>query len=161
MSLDKDGLEIELDFNEPLDVSSGDEPDLLAVQLNLDQFKNENGKGLQESLVKYFQIPPQIATQAEADAVDVTCDATQASSQSLLGVNFLANLLLAGSLSQVWSMINGLQIVSVLPFFNAKTPGNVSFFNEFVNNLASFDFVDVNYLTLSYLYFPETEPLPF
>ena len=51
-SFNKDGFEIELDFNDRLDVSSGDEPDLIAMQLNLDEFSSENGKGMQESVVK-------------------------------------------------------------------------------------------------------------
>lgn len=57
-------------------------------------------------------------------------------------------------------MINGLQIVAILPFFDAKSPGNVNAFNKFVNDLASFDFFDFNQFTVSNFYFPEVDSLP-
>ena len=91
--------------------------------------------------------------------VETTGDAALASSESLLGGNLLINLLLAGSLGQVWSMVNGLQIVSILPLMNVKSPGNANTFNLSVNELASFDFVDFESFTLSLVYFPESDPV--
>lgn len=55
-------------------------------------------------------------------------------------------------------MVNGLQIVTTLPFFNVKSPGNVNSFNKFIADLASFDFIDMNFITVAFFYFPETEP---
>ena len=48
-----DGFEIQLNFTSPLQISSGEEPDLLLIQLDLSDFEDENGNKLPESVVKY------------------------------------------------------------------------------------------------------------
>jgi len=48
-----DGFEIQLNFTSPLEISSGEEPDLLLIQLDLRNFEDENGNKLPESVVKY------------------------------------------------------------------------------------------------------------
>ena len=40
ISVDSDAIEIKLTFNDPLQISEGDEPDLLFIQLELDEFKD-------------------------------------------------------------------------------------------------------------------------
>lgn len=57
ISLDGDGFELQLNFTNPLFVSSGDEPDLLLIQLDLSSFEDENGNSLPSSVVKYMPIP--------------------------------------------------------------------------------------------------------
>ena len=57
ISLNENGLELQLDFPSPLKVSTEDDPDLLLVQLDMSQFKDQNGNSLPDSLVKYVPIP--------------------------------------------------------------------------------------------------------
>ena len=81
-----------------------------------------------ESVVKYIEIPSQIASQSEAQNVDTATTATQDSAVTAMGSNFMVNLLLAGSMDQVWSFLNHLQIVELIGLFNIKQPGNMSAF---------------------------------
>ena len=53
LSLDSSGFEIQLNFTSPLQVSAGEEPDLLLIQLDLSDFEDENGNKLPASVVKY------------------------------------------------------------------------------------------------------------
>ena len=46
VSLDSNGFEIKLNFTNPIAISADDEPDLLLLQLDLSQFKDQNGKSL-------------------------------------------------------------------------------------------------------------------
>ena len=55
-------LGFRLNFTEPLQVSTGEQPDLLLVQLELSQYVDRNGKSLPNSLVKYVEIPRQVAS---------------------------------------------------------------------------------------------------
>ena len=41
MNLDSDGIDVKLDFRNPLTVSKGDEPDQLFVQLELSDLKTK------------------------------------------------------------------------------------------------------------------------
>ena len=73
--------------------------------------------------------------------------------------NLAFNILVSGSLTMIWSMIEGLQIVNHLPLFSVKSPGNVNFFNKFVMELTGFNFVDTEDLTEYLLYFPEMDAM--
>ena len=48
---------MQIKFNNPVAVSTGDEPDLLLIQIDMSSFEDENGQKLKESLVKYLPIP--------------------------------------------------------------------------------------------------------
>ena len=54
LSLDNDGIDIDLSFHSPYNVSAGDDPDLLLLQLNLGDYKSEQGINQPESVVKYI-----------------------------------------------------------------------------------------------------------
>ena len=53
--------------------------------------------------------------------------------------NFVVNIALGASLSQLWSMINGLQLCTHLPLFNMKCPSNTTFLLRFLIDIANFD----------------------
>ena len=81
------------------------------------------------------------------------------SSKSSIGGNLIINILMKGSLGQVWKMIEGLQVVSHLPLFDLKSPGNVNAFNEYFAEIASFKIIDVTGITADIFYFPEMDSL--
>ena len=57
LEIDGNGFEIKISFNNPLYISTGDEPDLVLIQIELGEFKDSNGQSLPLSVVKYIQIP--------------------------------------------------------------------------------------------------------
>ena len=81
------------------------------------------------------------------------------SSKSAIGGNFIINILLSGSLSKVWDMIEGLQVVSHMPLFNIKSPGNVNAFNIYFAEIATFNLIDTTGFTADIFYFPEMDSL--
>ena len=72
-----------------------------------------------------------MASQKEAELIDAAGNAAQASSNAALASSVVLQVLLAGSMSTVWAMINGLQIVEILLLFDVHTPGNVTTFIGF------------------------------
>ena len=123
----------------------------------MNEFTDENGKSLPSGLVKYIQMPRQIASQGEAEQVEQNANVASSASTSAAGFNLFVQILLAGSLHNLWEMINGLQVVENLPLFHVKTPGNVSSFMEKFENLTDFDFFDLKKVTRSIMYFPEVD----
>lgn len=85
--LDSDGLELWLYFNDAIQVSQEDNPDLLFIQIELNEFTDKNGNSLPESLVKYIEIPRQIASVEEVELVEDTADAFGDASTGVLTSN--------------------------------------------------------------------------
>jgi len=57
VSIDKGGIDIKLNFADPVSISSGDQPDVLVLQLDLGGIKGANGNNMPTSVVKYLGIP--------------------------------------------------------------------------------------------------------
>ena len=70
LEIGPDGVSFSLNFTNPIYVSSGDEPDLLLVQINLSEFKDAEGNSLPETVIKYISIPTQMSSLEEAEQVE-------------------------------------------------------------------------------------------
>ena len=72
--------------------------------------------------------------------------------------NGLMNLLLQGSLNQVWGMINNMQVVIVTPLMSVNFPGNaLLLYNKFIT-VATFDFLPTDDIYIYLWDFPDDEP---
>ena len=63
-----------------------------------------------------------------------------------MGASFATNILMSATLSQVWSLVNGLQIIVHLPLFNCKFPSNAQVFMEGLISIATFEIVPESYV---------------
>ena len=52
------------------------------------------------------------------------------------------------ALNYLWGMINGVQILSIMPLVDCDMPGNAQSFFMQIYKIASFDLVDVSFLTI-------------
>ena len=129
-SIGEKGLEIKLKFKDAASVSQGDYIDTVYLQMELSEFEDSNGQKLQESIVKQYKIPAQIADEEEAEAVESQSESLYLFTQGASFTNAIICLILSASLYQLLGMINGLQIVTHLAFFNVKLPGNANLFNQ-------------------------------
>lgn len=69
------------------------------------------------------------------------------------------NILVSGSLQKALSMLEGLQVVTHMPMFDAKMPGNVNAFNEVLAKTVKFDVVESTEATGEIFYVPETDSI--
>ena len=58
-----------------------------------------------------------------------------------LAGNAVLNLLLAGSLNQVWGMVNNMQIVLHTPLMNLQFPANAFLIYDMMISVATFDII--------------------
>ena len=56
-------------------------------------------------------------------------------------------------------MVNGLQVVVHMQFFNIKSPGNVNLFIGFFSELSNFDVIDTSEYTNMIGYVPEMDAI--
>ena len=82
------------------------------------------------------------------------------STSAILSTNFVANMLLGGSLSQLWSALNCQQMISHFPLFTLlKFPENASSLNEYFLRIIQFNFIDTAQIIDRYIFdLPEAEP---
>ena len=102
-----------------------------------------------------IEIPRQIPSEEEAAAIESGGESTEVGSSSVMGGNFILNLILAASLNQLWSMLNGLQLSTHMGLFNLKFPSNANFLLDFMVNVATFDFMPVEAIWF-FFDFPES-----
>ena len=108
------------------------------VQLDLSQYEGVNGLS-PLPIVKVVQIPRQSASEKQAEFVSEAGSQAQEVSSYAIGSNLVVDLLMAGSMSQIWGMIEGIQVASFVQLFEVKTPGNVQAFLEFFEQITSFE----------------------
>ena len=105
---DESGLDFKLKYKDPLEVSQNDIPDKVKLRLNLNSFTDEYGQSLGNDTTLIVEVPRQIPSEEEADALEKGGETSEATSSSVMGGNFIVNLILAASLNHLWSMLNGL-----------------------------------------------------
>ena len=57
------------------------------------------------------------------------------------------NIVLSSALSLLWGMINGLQILAMLPLLNVSMPGNAQFLFSQIYAIAAFNILPVDVIT--------------
>jgi hypothetical protein len=66
-----------------------------------------------------------------------------------------ANLILAGSLQKIWSLVNSLQLIMYFPLLNITFPTNAKYFYSIILPLSSLELIPQKYTTE--LFFTITE----
>jgi hypothetical protein len=72
--------------------------------------------------------------------------------KGILAGNIVINFLMSSALNFLWGMINGLQILAIMPLVDCKTPGNAQLLYMQIYNIASFNLIDVSVLTAKISY---------
>ena len=69
------------------------------------------------------------------------------------------NTLLGASLGAVFGMINALQIIIILPLFDASMPANAGMVFKYLTKIAAFDVFEIGDYVDEYLELEQTEPV--
>ena len=146
-------MELQLIFVDSLSVSQDEEPDNVIVLLKLSDYKDEYGFTLPLNTFLEVMLPRQLLS--DKDIVDTTASTAEAGAAGIAAGNFIANAALSASLNQLWSVINGLQLVVHLPLLNCKFPANASLMNDKLISIAQFDFMNTFDVVSNLFYFPE------
>ena len=110
-----------------------------------------------ESVIKFAKIPAQMKDAEEAEKVDTMATASSDTVASTIGSNYFLNFLFFGSMSQVWSLANSMQVVQYNTLFDLKTPGNVQAFMDVFSEITSLKLLDFAEFVESSFYIPEQD----
>ena len=81
---------------------------------------------IEEELKTAVLIPRQVPTKEEFEQIQSLGTTAQVAVSNSAGSSIISNFFLSLSLSQVWSLVNGLQVVVHMPLFNCKFPANAA-----------------------------------
>ena len=73
-------------------------------------------------------------------------------------LNFFVSLVLGSGMTQIWSILNGLQVIQLLPLFQVKPPGNIHAFKAFFAEIVSVEVLDAMEMIRELVYIPEQIP---
>ena len=93
-----------------------------------------------------IDIPRQAYHNAATEYLETVAEVTNSSVKIYVVMNFVIQPAIAASLSLLWGLINGLQIVTFLLFFNIPIPANVLIVNEVLYEVANFDLIPLDWL---------------
>ena len=104
-------IDLKFTFKNPLLVSQESKPDQIICMLNLSAFTDNFGQPLRDQKLS-VDVPQQVRTEEEAIAVKESAKTVTTTASSVMGANFFLGIILALSLNQLWSMLNGLQLLT-------------------------------------------------
>jgi len=78
---------------------------------------------------------------------------------ALVTSNFFMNALIIGALSSIWTLINGLQIITHLPVFRSQFPANANLLLRYLIEIANFEVIPQSWLLNLVHNFEDTYPL--
>jgi hypothetical protein len=93
------------------------------------------------------EIPPQAVSAQQAELVANVVRSVEEASNAVLATTLFVNLLMRASFSQIWGMINSVQIIAYMTLLSLMFPQNSLDFFEFVLNLSEFDILPIDDLT--------------
>ena len=111
---------------------------------------------LESQLMTNVTIPRQMLTKEDKNLVDTTSDIVGKAIIVTAASTTIINLLQGIALSQVWSLVNGLQIIVHLPLFNSKFPANSELFLSELIDIATFEMLPEEYLEF-FVDYPESQ----
>jgi hypothetical protein len=85
------------------------------------------------------EVPPQMISASESVKITNAADVVQGSATSAIGLSIVVNALLGFGMSNVYEMLNSLQLMATINYMNVFTPANVSSFYGFIIKMAEFD----------------------
>jgi len=141
-SLTKKQIKLNILFEKPLAIQPSDK---LFVVLNFEEFE----AGLKDGTALTRQMTRQVKDNAVTQSVDAFAKGSTVLVAAAVASSAVLNTVLAGSLAQVWGMINGMQILVHMPVFNVQFPA-VSFL--VVGKIVEVATFDIPYVESDYVF---------
>ena len=137
--VDSQTIEIVIVWENPAFVSSIGTDELI-IDFNGPFYDTEDGVDIDSNLKQLKKaIPPQAVPGALTDAIEGAGSSLSAASTGAVAGNAAVNIFLAGSLNQLWGMVNNLQLVIHSPLFGVQFPANSFMIFDVMIAIATFD----------------------
>ena len=133
-------IEINVKWADPVHISASLPADELVIRFNGPFFDTQDGIDIDQAYKEIrSKLPPQVVPGGITNAIQGTGDSLQIMSTTSLASNAAINVFFAGSLSQVWGMINNLQLLVHSPLINVQFPANAFMLFDVMISVATFE----------------------
>lgn len=137
------GIEIHLNFSDPLFVSQGEVADQVRIKLQREFFLNPNSRNSNietrrlASLKKYDdgeyivitqELPLLMPSQEEFKELSDQVGSAKSIMETQFITSFILQVFLSGALSMLWNIFNTLQIILALNLLMVSFPANIEYF---------------------------------
>jgi len=125
-------------------VSKGSFPDTLVVEMNKSELfvGNFSQKSLKAGTVYKRIIPSQKQQTSATKLLSKVADLVRQVLEFLTSMGGVSSFFFGFALSNVWSMINGLQIIVFYPLFQVDAPYNLGILQAALRKIATFELID-------------------
>lgn len=97
VSIDSESIKVKLQFEQPLEVSQTEEPDILFIRVNLRGLQDVDGMTWQGELYQLVALPKQFESKEQQIALAKVRDTVEYSSKSTWMSNWLVQLIMSAS----------------------------------------------------------------
>lgn len=97
----------------------------------------------ENSFVLSKSIPSQLS-EAQGKAIESAGSSVSTTTASTIAANIALSFILGASLSQLWSMINGVQIMAHIMLIQIVFAANISMMISYIMEIATFDLIDTD-----------------
>ena len=126
-------LTVQVEFKDPSKVSQGYNPDVLLAFYDFSELEDIYGSHLPPFDYAKRDIPSQIKAGKMTESLETSGQVLSVVIVSAAASNGILSYIMMTSLSQLWGMINSLQIVVYLPLFGQLNyPSNANLFNGYL-----------------------------
>lgn len=144
-SVDSEWIKIKLQFEAPLEVSQGEESDLLFILANLQAYPDVDGLTLPQNFYQEVALPKLFASDKQQQTLSTVREAVASSAKSAVALNGVLQLVMNASANQLWSALNNQQIIVMLPLLEKLNfPLNVETVNQAFIMIATFELMSVD-----------------
>lgn len=156
---ESNGIQINLNFSDPLLISQGQKADQVVIRLLKSYFLRSdpvlvelNNRKLatleedEEYLVIRADVPRQMMSEEDRVAIENAAETLETVFASSVVLSFILNLFLSGVMSQLWNIFNTLQIILSLPLLAILIPANVALVCKVIDQIVNISLVDKQWL---------------
>lgn len=111
-------------------------------------FSPDSMSSVRNETVVDIELPAQLAMSEEDLIADIkrSAETVKNATTVVIGGSFVINLLIAGSLSLLWGLINSLQLMTHFPLTNVTFPSNAKIYYQIMFEIGSFDLIPTDEL---------------
>jgi hypothetical protein len=142
LSWDKRGIEIYINFTNPLSISNGANRDNVEFVIRNPASFISAKTGLtlspERSTMKK-SVPKQLPKSVDAEELSANAEAAASSFQSLIFIQLGLQVFLKGSIDDMWNLYLMMQLIVFFTMYDIPIPANIEVYNDEFRKLIQFD----------------------
>ena len=143
-------------FETPVLISLYNPPDMFQIEFHIQEFVDSNGKGIRDNEKFKKFLPSQVFNNAYAQAITAQSENLYDATAFIMYIQAGVNLVLNSAMEKLWIMVNGLQLIVIIPLLPVKLPAIMQMFLVPFIDIACFELIPTDIFFPFVFAFPES-----